>query len=345
MMKLNLKNPKNLLSHQILKMKIKMKLKVKSKSKKSKNLLSHQILKMKIKDEIKVKSKSKNQKSVKSSDTEDEDKDEIKVKVKSKKSIKSSDTEDEDENKPKKSIKSKKSKKSVKLSDSEDDIDDVDDEVKVKSTKSSKSSKSSKSTKSTKSTKSSKSTDDEIEEEDDKVNKIKSKKPVKSVKSVKPIESSNSVIDDFFEDSETINSENNGGYMRIFALTPSRNILINMKLYACYFTKFYCKKKKLNIGVDMNLLHDFLKIIGNNSIMTMYIRENNANVLVIEALDDGKISEVEINLIESKKHNVEKISKFDIETMITMNTADFHKMCKSFNVTADSWILFQLKTR
>ena len=129
----------------------------------------------------------------------------------------------------------------------------------------------------------------------------------------------------------------NKGYMRIFALTPNRHILINMKLYACHFMKFYCKKKKLNIGVDMNSLHDFLKAIGNDYTMTMYMDEDNMNVLMIRAISNKKNSkiDVQINLIEARKQDVDAIRPMEFETMITMDASEFYKMCKNYSTTAD----------
>jgi len=123
--------------------------------------------------------------------------------------------------------------------------------------------------------------------------------------------------------------------MRILTPTPDRNVLVNVVLDAGNFDVFFCRRSKLVIGLDLNNFYDYLRSVDNDDTITLYIDEDNTDVLTIKGISSktNQEAEIEVNLMDLKETKA-KLGPLDFDAMISMTSAKFHKLCKNFMATS-----------
>lgn len=128
----------------------------------------------------------------------------------------------------------------------------------------------------------------------------------------------------------------NKGGIKIMAMDTTKTVLIHMKLDAENFTKFKCRKKKIITGVNLVWLHKIIKTMDKDETLTIYQEDTDTNHLRIKMVnpDAKKESEYELKLLDLGD---EKMSIPDIifDAVITMNSGEFHKICREMNSIAD----------
>ena len=124
--------------------------------------------------------------------------------------------------------------------------------------------------------------------------------------------------------------------MRIIAVDITNTVLINLKLEAANFTKFECKKPRLTLGVNLVYLHKLIKSIDKEDSLTFYQDIDNRNILNIKVSnpESGKESTFDLKLLEIKKEKLQ-IPNVVCEALVTMNSQEFHKLCREMNQIAE----------
>jgi len=132
----------------------------------------------------------------------------------------------------------------------------------------------------------------------------------------------------------------NNGYMKIFATDPSKTVLIDLKLDAKSFTKFYCPKRKV-LGVNLPYFNKIIKIIDKDEWLTLYIDDEEDNILKIKIHNhnDQKDTIFSLKLLNLDDETV-NIPDTEIDAHVIMGSNEFHKTCREMLGIAD-YVEFQ----
>lgn len=139
------------------------------------------------------------------------------------------------------------------------------------------------------------------------------------------------------EEKENIKTANyNGDHIKILTLDNNKTMLIKVLLYGNQFSKFYCKKKNLDIGINLTELHIHVKTIDKTETLLLYINENDKQNLRIDTSNEGKncAGNSKIKLLDLDKYSLD-LPKIDFNAHIIFNTEIFHKLCKSMSALGE----------
>lgn len=121
------------------------------------------------------------------------------------------------------------------------------------------------------------------------------------------------------------------GGLRVLTVNATKTVLIYLKLDISEFSKFECKQK-LELGINLKILHILLKSIEKGDTLCMRFDDTNKQFLSISAYNSEKdsISNDKLKLMDLDNHklNVPSTLKYDIN--VTMSAKEFHKLCKEF---------------
>jgi proliferating cell nuclear antigen len=124
------------------------------------------------------------------------------------------------------------------------------------------------------------------------------------------------------------------GEMRLIAMNTAKTVLVSLRLDA--FDIFYCAKKKITIGVDMVNFYKFIKNIGNDDTLTLFLDKDNENQLGIHIIGGNSnmnnISHLNLMDLGEQKFKIPQI-KFD--AYIIMSSSMFQTICKNMNAHAE----------
>lgn len=147
--------------------------------------------------------------------------------------------------------------------------------------------------------------------------------------------------DDEDDDEDTVKKQKDGkdkekkdeeGGIKIVAMDPSQCLLINVKLDAKEFERFWCKKKSYDIGVSLIELNKFLKSLENEGILNIFVNENDKQNIVLK-VDNSKKKYETIYKLKLRDINRTKIPipPIPFDSIITINAAEFHRICKEMS--------------
>jgi proliferating cell nuclear antigen len=124
--------------------------------------------------------------------------------------------------------------------------------------------------------------------------------------------------------------------IKIMAMDPSHTVLVHLKLDASNFEYYECLNKK-TLGINMLNLFKLIKTMGNSDTLTLYLEENNESVLgiKIENSEKNTVTNFTLNLMDLHEDNIE-IPPAEFESVITMPSVDFQKICRDMHNLADN---------
>ena len=123
--------------------------------------------------------------------------------------------------------------------------------------------------------------------------------------------------------------------MKIITMDPTQTILVHLKLEKDNFESYYCKHK-IFIGVNMLNFFKLIRTLTNNDALTLFIEEENTNLLGIriENGEKNSLTTYYLNLIEVDEASYQ-IPPAQFESMITMPSGEFNKICRDMINLAD----------
>ena len=130
------------------------------------------------------------------------------------------------------------------------------------------------------------------------------------------------------------NIEFSSDAMKIVTMDPTQTILVHLKLEKENFEYFYCKHKTF-IGVNMLNFFKLIRTLTNNDALTLFIEEQNPNLLGIriENGEKNSLTTYYFNLIEVDETTYQ-IPPAQFESIITMPSNEFNKICRDMiNIT------------
>ena len=116
--------------------------------------------------------------------------------------------------------------------------------------------------------------------------------------------------------------------MKIITMDPTQTILVHLKLEKDNFESYYCKHK-IFIGVNMLNFFKLIRTLTNNDALTLFIEEDNTNLLgiKIENGEKNSVTNYYLNLIEVDETTYQ-IPPAQFESIITMPSNEFNKICR-----------------
>ena len=131
------------------------------------------------------------------------------------------------------------------------------------------------------------------------------------------------------------NIEFNKTGMKIVAMDSTKTILVHLKLEAEKFDKYQCDNK-LILGVSMLNLFKLIKTITNNDTLSLFVDDNDTNVLgiIIENSEKNSRTTFKLNLMDLDEEGIE-IPQQEFHSIITMPSNDFQKICRDMSNLSD----------
>ena len=116
----------------------------------------------------------------------------------------------------------------------------------------------------------------------------------------------------------------------------SHTVLVHMRLESKNFEHFYCNEKQI-IGVNMSNFFKLIKTMGNSDTLSLYVEKDDANRLGIriENSEKNAITNFKLNLLDLSEENI-NIPPAQFESVITMPSSDFQKLCRDMASLADT---------
>jgi len=123
--------------------------------------------------------------------------------------------------------------------------------------------------------------------------------------------------------------------IKVMAMDSSHTVLVHLKLNSENFESFYCKNKVI-LGINMINLFKLIKTMGNNDTLTLYLEEENQSLLgiKIENSEKNSVTDYKLNLMDLNETNIQ-IPPATFESVITMPSTDFQKICRDMHNLAD----------
>ena len=123
--------------------------------------------------------------------------------------------------------------------------------------------------------------------------------------------------------------------LKIVAMDNTNIVLIHLKLEAEKFEEYFCENK-LYIGVCMLKLHQLIKTIGSNDLLTLYVLKDEPNTLGIRISNNEKNVETNYKLstLDIDVLNIE-IPPVNFHTVITMPSTYLQKIIRDMHNLAE----------
>ena len=123
--------------------------------------------------------------------------------------------------------------------------------------------------------------------------------------------------------------------MKIMAMDSSHTVLVHLKLNSDDFEHYFIKNKII-IGINMMNFFKLIKTMGNTETLTLSINSDNESVLNIQIdnTEKNSITKFKLNLMDLHEENI-SIPPASFESVITLPSADFQKICRDMNNLAD----------
>ena len=139
------------------------------------------------------------------------------------------------------------------------------------------------------------------------------------------------------------NFEFDSNGLKLVAMDSSHTVLVHLRLNADNFEVYQCSKKTI-IGVNLLNFYKLMKVMGNNDTLKLFIEEEDMSVLniVIENSEKNSMTKYKLNLMDLEEENIE-VPPPSFESVITMPSIDFQKICRDMNNLSDEIEIKSLK--
>jgi proliferating cell nuclear antigen len=120
--------------------------------------------------------------------------------------------------------------------------------------------------------------------------------------------------------------------IKIISMDGSKQAVINLKLEASKFEKFYCRSP-MCAGLNMTSLYKIIKSVKNSDIITMYITEANTTKLHIEIENKEKKTNIltVLKLLDIDE-DILDIPNIAFDTVKTMPSNDFQSYVRELSI-------------
>lgn len=123
--------------------------------------------------------------------------------------------------------------------------------------------------------------------------------------------------------------------LKIMAMDTSHSVLVYLKLDADKFEYYKCDKKII-IGVGMLNFFKLIKTMNNNDTLTLFIENENTNVIGIKIENEEKnsVTTYRLNLMDLDEEDL-SLPPANFDSILTMPSSDFQKYCRDMHHIAE----------
>jgi proliferating cell nuclear antigen len=123
--------------------------------------------------------------------------------------------------------------------------------------------------------------------------------------------------------------------LKIMTMDTNRVALVYVRLYEDHFEEYQCDSKMM-CGINMIYFFKLLKTVGNNDVLTLFIRKNNYNELGIriENKEKNTVMESYLKMLDISEEKLE-IPDIQYDSVISMPSVDFQKYCRDLSVISN----------
>ena len=123
--------------------------------------------------------------------------------------------------------------------------------------------------------------------------------------------------------------------IKVMAMDSSHTVLVHLKLNSENFEYFHCKNKVV-LGINMINFFKLIKTMSNSDTLTLFLKEDNQSVLgiKIENSEKNSTTRYKLNLMDLHENNI-SIPPATFDSVITMPSTDFQKICRDMHNLAD----------
>ena len=131
--------------------------------------------------------------------------------------------------------------------------------------------------------------------------------------------------------------DNNG--LKIMTMDNARVALVYVRLNRDNFEEYRCESKTM-CGINMIYLFKLLKIVGNNDVLTLFIKKSSINELGIriENKDKNTVTESYLKMLDISEEKLE-IPDIQYDSVISMPSVDLQKYCRDLSVVSNQVII------
>lgn len=124
--------------------------------------------------------------------------------------------------------------------------------------------------------------------------------------------------------------DNNG--IKIMTMDNARVALVYVRLLKDNFEEYYCESRTL-CGINMIYLFKLLKTVGNNDVLTLFIRNGSMNELgiKIENKEKNTVTESYLKMLDISEEKLE-IPDIQYDSVISMPSVDLQKYCRDLSI-------------
>jgi len=127
--------------------------------------------------------------------------------------------------------------------------------------------------------------------------------------------------------------DNNG--LKVMTMDNARVALVYVRLLKDNFEEYICENK-IMCGINMIYLFKLLKTVGNNDVLTLFIRNNTLNELGIriENKEKNTITESYLKMLDISEEKLD-IPDIQYDSVISMPSIDLQKYCRDLSVISN----------
>ena len=131
--------------------------------------------------------------------------------------------------------------------------------------------------------------------------------------------------------------DNNG--LKVMTMDNARVALVYVRLLKEHFEEYQCDSK-LICGINMIYFFKLLKTVGNNDVLTLFVKTNNSNELGIriENKEKNTITESYLKMLDLSEEKLE-IPDIQYDSVISMPSVDLQKYCRDLAVISNKVII------
>lgn len=124
--------------------------------------------------------------------------------------------------------------------------------------------------------------------------------------------------------------------MKVMAMDSSHTVLVHLKLHSDNFEHYSITKDKVVLGINMINFFKLIKTMGNSDTLTLFVKDGKESLLGIRLENQEKNikTEYQLNLMDLNEDNM-TIPPATFESVITMPSVDFQKICRDMHSLAD----------
>jgi proliferating cell nuclear antigen len=133
--------------------------------------------------------------------------------------------------------------------------------------------------------------------------------------------------------------------LKIMTMDNARVALVYVRLFKDNFEEYFCDLK-IMCGINMIYLFKLLKTVGNNDVLTIFIRNSSLNELGIriENKEKNTIMESFLKMLDISEEILE-IPNIQYDSVISMPSVDLQKYCRDLSVISNQVIISSLDSK